>query len=44
MLDLSLAIIHHLAVFALLAILAVELVLVRPGMSPAQTVTVRLRV
>lgn len=40
MLDLALAILHHLLVFALLAILVIEMVLVRKGMAPDQVARV----
>jgi putative membrane protein len=40
MIDLSLAILHHLLVFGIVVMLASELALVRPGMSGAQAVRV----
>lgn len=40
MVDLSLAILHHLLVFGIVAMLATELALVRPGMTGAQAVRV----
>ena len=41
MIDLWLAIAHHLAAFALAAILAVQIALVRPGITPEQVVRLR---